>query len=684
MSHPWINSQLISAASSGKVSKLLSMIEAHTENMNIINISTAFHRLAKLTSGDAAQLASLRENGVFVALLKAANTALVCAEAADAQPQCQAVSNIVWSLATLQVVDLQLLKTAAVLSRTQLDSFKPFELSSILWAFAKLVSVAQAGELECCCPVFIVAARFIPDRVEVFSFRCSVMIAWAFASMAQKSAQVSAIAPEFLGAMVEQMTLGLPEASCQELASIAWSFGAAGARHKDFLQGIAVMASQQTASFEAEEFAMLISALADAGVFHAELFEHAVAFVRNSELQPRCMADFLQAFSRWQPQHKTTKDAVLALLPRCAQRLDMFEPRDLSTIALVTAKCFSAWSVEVGEAQDESASGTNSTSVPGLVRAFFVAVLPWAMSRLQDFSGPSLASLAAAFLAVNVERTTALYPALGRAVIRAAPQLDDTALLQLLRLLPGAPQGACDFAVRSLFAESARRVDALRLQDRQALASICSAFLGMPARQGSAVNEVSCEEIRSWCLTLTRTSVSTAASPPGLEVAQGIGPEGPCAVGMIGTPPGLGQVSFPDGPAYLVMDSAGRLEAVQHVSTRGFTNIAKSDLPPALSIIPLSVSDEKLAKWRWDYQRYRMGGVRGSKGEVSSTEKQDPDEQEEEPDAARNTMGALPPPLDILPSSISANKLTRWRLDYQSFRVGKASGAKGEVQDIVS
>jgi hypothetical protein len=510
------------------------------------------------------------------------------------------------------------------------------------------------------------------------------MTAWAFASMAQHSAPVCAAAPDFLGAIAEQMTLGLQEANCQELASIAWAFGVAGAHHRDLLDAVAARASQQSSIFEAEEFAMLLSALAEAGIFHAELFESAAAFARSSDLHPRCMADFLQVLSKWHPRHKTTKDAVLALLPRCVQMLNTFEPQDLSTIALVTAKCFSSGGVEVGEVQDNSASDADASNLPGLVRTFFVAVLPWVMSRLQDFSGRSLANLAAAFLAVKVERTIALYPALGRAALRAAPQLEDTALLQLLRLLPGVPRGACDFAVRSLFAEAAHRIDALQLQERQALASICSALLGVPARQGGTADIASCEEIRSWCLTLTRTSASVAASPPGLEVAQDTGSEDLSTIGMIGKPPGLGQVSFPESPAYLVMDAAGRLEAVQHVSTKSSIKTSEGDLPPALSIIPLSVSDEKLAKWRWDYQRYRMGGVRGSKGEVSRVEKEDSDEPTEESDAAQNTIGALPPPLDILPASVSVNKLTRWRLDYQSFRVGKATGAKGEVQNIVS
>jgi len=44
-------------------------------------------------------------------------------------------------------------------------------------------------------------------------------------------------------------------------------------------------------------------------------------------------------------------------------------------------------------------------------------------------------------------------------------------------------------------------------------------------------------------------------------------------------------------------------------------------------------------------------------------------------------MVSLPPPLDFLPSTVSADKLKAYRLDYQKFRSGKSSGAKGEVSE---
>merc|ERR1719428_961993 len=39
----------------------------------------------------------------------------------------------------------------------------------------------------------------------------------------------------------------------------------------------------------------------------------------------------------------------------------------------------------------------------------------------------------------------------------------------------------------------------------------------------------------------------------------------------------------------------------------------------------------------------------------------------------------LPPPLDFLPAKVSFEKLQHFRVSYQKFRAGNASGAKGEI-----
>merc|ERR1719329_783317 len=46
-------------------------------------------------------------------------------------------------------------------------------------------------------------------------------------------------------------------------------------------------------------------------------------------------------------------------------------------------------------------------------------------------------------------------------------------------------------------------------------------------------------------------------------------------------------------------------------------------------------------------------------------------------------MQPLPPPLDIIPATVSPEKLKAFRLDYHRYRAGHCVGAKGEVSDTV-
>merc|ERR1719215_2442693 len=59
------------------------------------------------------------------------------------------------------------------------------------------------------------------------------------------------------------------------------------------------------------------------------------------------------------------------------------------------------------------------------------------------------------------------------------------------------------------------------------------------------------------------------------------------------------------------------------------------------------------------------------------------EEREDQPDAA---VAAKPlgPSLDIIPDTISPERLEAYRTDYQKFRAGHASGAKGEVSTLAA
>jgi len=133
---PFINGQIIAVSDTGDLALTLSIIETYISDMNLVNMATALHRLAKLSANDKRMRAALQEHSVVAQLVEFAKLSLKRTQEAGGSPHCQVLSNIVWALATLQIPDLQLLEAIALLSCKQLADFKPFELSAAIWAFA--------------------------------------------------------------------------------------------------------------------------------------------------------------------------------------------------------------------------------------------------------------------------------------------------------------------------------------------------------------------------------------------------------------------------------------------------------------------------------------------------------------------------------------------------------------------
>merc|ERR1719223_1616577 len=194
----------------------------------MVNVSTTFHRLAKLAPGGINE-----HQADHPALLGLLATSRRLLEKPDAgAPQCQALSNVTWSLATLQVLDVSLLRLVVVLGQRHLASFKPFELSSMLWALAKIGST-EATVREFSAAFFANSAKHIPSTLSEFSFRCLVMTSWAFATARQCD-------PVLFNAMAARIAPEVPAANCREVADTAWAFSSAGVHHEGLFSRLAV------------------------------------------------------------------------------------------------------------------------------------------------------------------------------------------------------------------------------------------------------------------------------------------------------------------------------------------------------------------------------------------------------------------------------------------------------------
>lgn len=640
-----INNTIISAAESGNVDALLESVCQRLPEMNLVNLSTALHRLAKMASNDSKAHLRMLQHQVLTDLVRAVAQALDRAAVSDAPPRCQALSNITWALATVQLPDLVLLQALSTLSLRNIDGFKPFELSSSLWAFAKLGTLNQAV-LECSAPLFLAASTYIPPRIREFTFRCAVMLAWAFAT-ARHFNEV------LFTAIAETMVSSVRTASCQELANTAWSFSCVGFKHGAVFSEVAKNAVRRMSEFKAQDLSTILCSYATLGIFQEELFVSAAHLAPFLDLEAPHLAQFMWAFTRLQPQSTPMSHAVLALLPRCTQHLANFKPQEFASVAQAAAKCFGQGaSGEV--AQDIWAVPPGSPPVfPPPVVAFCASGLPFTLAHLKDFTGQSLANVASAFQAIWVGDLTALYQAIAHESTLRIQDLESSALVLLLRTLIGVPRGTpqIDIAVRTLFAECAERCDKMQGKDLRIL-RVC---VGQGGRGNSVLPR---DELRRCCQEFAKHGIQRPPRPHG-QFAQAPG-QWPATRASL------------QGPVDMSNGTNDRLalqkwRTLEEDNLQHFLDAAAGNGDPSAAG---GGGDKSLPRFSYS--------VKNTFIDIEGAAESEDGSEEEGP------TRLLPPPLDIIPAGISPEKLEAYRIDYQNFRAGKSVGAKGEINAVAA
>jgi len=151
--------------------------------MNCINISTALHRLARLAKESHTEVNV--QDPRFLALRSCTMVELKRQLAAGAQgeslPRCWAT--ISWGYATLPVRDPELTQMFEIIYKLaipQLQTFKTFELTNLLWASAR-VAVP-------CTTLFQTARDVILSNVHSFSASNLATIMWSFVTVQSQPA----------------------------------------------------------------------------------------------------------------------------------------------------------------------------------------------------------------------------------------------------------------------------------------------------------------------------------------------------------------------------------------------------------------------------------------------------------------------------------------------------------------
>lgn len=472
----------------------MAVIMAHLPQMNLVNLSTAIHRLAKLAATDPQSQAELRNSPAFEELLHAVSHALSSVDPTEAQPQ--SLSNVAWSLATVRSVNRPLLQVVAGLAVTNISSFKPFELSTILWAFAKLSTVD--GSLVCLKPVFQAAAAHIMKQVAEFGFRCLATTAWAFATARQRHARLFRSIAAQMGPMVYA-------ANCQEMANTAWAFGTADFHDEQLFTELAEKALSQLREFKPQELSNMLWGFATNGFFHEAFFSNASLAAQQMNLQSQHLANIVWAFVRVRPQHQVTHATILSMLPVCTRQLETFKPQEVSSTALAVAKAFSPGE----EFERQHSMPQVDMMLPPQILDFFLAAMSWMMPRLHEFSAQSLANTVSAFTMMRIGGDQALYASVGQEVLRRFDMFEPTELLHLLKGFSCVPQDeVCAYVTRTLAAGVGRHIDTLRPQEMQTLSRICMSLLGV--RRSPDLNV---DDLRSCCLQFASSEVDTSLQP---------------------------------------------------------------------------------------------------------------------------------------------------------------------------
>lgn len=492
--HKHVNGEIVQAANSGNYSVLIDTIEKYLNDMNLVNTTTAIHRLAKLAAEDNS-FTSIVRHPVVQRLVSSVQAHLEAISAARCAPSSQALSNIMWSMATLQLSAWSVLEEVAILSVSHMGFFKPLEVSTLLWSFARYWPDAnRASDAPWFHKVFDSAAVYIQGNVDKFSFRSLVTAIGAFATTGKTM-------PRMFQVVAKQMMAVAHTANSLELAKTAWAFGTANVRNEKLFSALAKHSVRQLQSFRQQELSILLWGFATNEVFHQDLFTKASGSAQNMDLSAQQLANIVWALTRVRPQWPVTISTVRALMPQCSRRLQTFKPQEFASTALSAARAFGHVGEDLGQLD---------SPVPSEVMCFFDTALPMMLPRLFEFSDQSLANVATAYTAVRATSVMTVLTCIGQEMVyKRLHSLEPPLLLQLIRTFStpfddgfGATleeQTSCIGVAQALFRQSAKNLDKFAPQHQESLSQLCSRV------QGTKWDHVhnSKDEVLELCLRLS-------------------------------------------------------------------------------------------------------------------------------------------------------------------------------------
>lgn len=475
-----VNQKVIAAAETGNPHTLLVTIQQHLDHMNLVNLSTSIHRLAKCADKDPEGHLLVTQSKVFEDLLKAIFARLLHSKGLSCLHQC--LSNVTWSLAHLYSGGKELVAMLAFLSTEYVSGFKPFELSMLLWGFAKLGVVdemAQAVEA-----LFQAASGRITSNISQFSFRSLAMITWAFATARQRDSRL------FTG-LANEMRRTVHSANCQEIGNTVWAFASVGHRDRKLLTAMSQAAIPLIKDFKAQEISNMLWGFATLGFWNESIFVASIEATMSMELGSQHLAIIMWACSKVMPKHSAMTALVERFAPLCVIRLGAFKPQEVSSTLQALVKVL----LPSKEGTPEKSTLALASKAPFHedVLVLLESLSQWVGMNAHALTPSSLANAVSSLIQLGDHADRRMDLLLQPVVIVRANSFAPTDMVTLLQAFLQGKSMAFS-AISVLAAGLSQQLGCLHQRDLQALYQLYA--------QGGSSSEPSQEELFSWCMTL--------------------------------------------------------------------------------------------------------------------------------------------------------------------------------------
>jgi len=507
-----INKQIIRAAESFDMVALLGTINHHLADMNLVNLSTAIHRIAKLVAVEVETQNVPGYRDMVRALLATMQSKLGDA-ALDSNLQ-QALSNVAWSLATLQIEDGQVLLLVADLAAEAIDGFKPFELSTLVWAVAKIYG--SNGIPPSARRLFYEAANRISKDLHSFNFRSLVNIVWAYATVGERPFPLFSY-------IAEEMVLTNDSANCQGIANTIWAFGAAGHCDMKLFEALTEAALPIMNNFKAQELSSMLWGLAISGFVKETFLTASLDAILLMDLGPQQLANIVWAYAKLAPNHSMTHVAIVHLLPRITEMFVTFKVQEVASVMQALARVAA---MDCEDANVPNGAWLLPSPVYKSISAFLRFAMPWIKEHLVNLPCQIFTSVVCVHELFGFSQDGTLGQLVEQQVIARVDSLPCEEIIPLLRVMLSSR--APSQAVRVLAGKLASCFPVLQprqKQQLQQLSMLTSSQVGL---------QVSADETKlySWCraLAVTQPKVTQGSideDEPSLSISTRTGKDEP-------------------------------------------------------------------------------------------------------------------------------------------------------------